>query len=1010
MRIYTLFAVLFVACPSVSIFGAETDLPDGVENSQNPDDISLTPAESLKRITVPEGFQVSLFAGEPDVRRPIAFDFDDRGRLWVVENYSHPKFDPLNRTDRVLILEDIDHDGQFDKRTVFWDEGRYVTAIAVGHGGVWLGNTPELTFIADRNRDDVPDGEPQTILDGFQVSSNNVLNNFHWGPDGWLYGAIGLNPTSMIGKPGTPENQRVAISRGMWRMHPVTHQFERIADGMVNPWGADFNAVGDLFTVNTVIAHLWHIVPGMYCQRRANEGDDPYVYQRIQSHADHLHWGGGTWQSSRQTTETHSVAGGGHAHCGAMIYLGDNWPDHYRGQLFTLNLHGARVNQESLHPHDSSYVAKHGEDIFMANDDWFRGLSIKYGPDGGVYITDWHDFGECHDNDGSHRTSGRIYKMTYGKPPEVRIDIQTLGEEKLVQLLTHKNEWFVRHARRILQERSSQQAQQGQAGKLIRERLENGRLTEVQTLRYIWTLYGMGQLSEEDLIRWSHHPLETVRMWAVKLLFDQGQPNGFGENGLESVVRLGLSGRMIEMAYGDPSPRVRLAIASVMQKMSLPNRWMLAETLVKHPSLLEDEFLTLMVWYAIEPLVEDDRERFLQLASATENPLLQQFVMRRASEGNKPTLADVITTIHDYEGERTYMLTGVLQALENDGLQPEPNSWKALYRDVTKTNDSELKSQIVRLAGIFGDADALNSLRGIVGDELSESADRQQAMQALANIPNGLTVDLLHSMVLSDSELRAEALRQLVKISNENTSDLLLQVFKQLDTNQKSDAVTVLVTRRESSLKLLKAIQDGEINKTSVNAFSLEQLRAFADTEIDRQVEAIWPAGTQQAIKAEEVSRLRELLSEQYLAEGDISQGRLLFYQTCFKCHRLFGEGGRVGPDLTGSGRKQVDYLLSNLLDPSAEIDAAYKLTTVISTAGRLYSGFVTYQDDRVVRIRTQNDEVQIQMNDVDEIIPTDKSMMPEGMLRELSDQQIRDLFLYLASPGQVPLPDAKNR
>ena len=305
-----------------SLFAWADDLPRGVVNTQNSKDIPLTPAESLKRIKAPEGFKVTLFAGEPNVRRPIAFDFDDRGRLWVVENYSHPKWNADNKSDRILILQDTNQDGQFDKRTVFWDKGRYLTAIAVGHGGVWIGNTPELSFIPDKNGDDVPDSEPEVMLNGFQISSNNVLNNFHWGPDGWLYGAIGLSSNSMVGKPGSRIEARTSISRGIWRFHPITHKFEKVAEGMVNPWGADFNEYGDLITSNTVIAHLWHIVPGMYCQRRANERDSKYAYGRIQTIANHLHWGGGQWQSSRQDEHRHSVAGGGHAHCGGMIYLG----------------------------------------------------------------------------------------------------------------------------------------------------------------------------------------------------------------------------------------------------------------------------------------------------------------------------------------------------------------------------------------------------------------------------------------------------------------------------------------------------------------------------------------------------------------------------------------------------------------------------------------------------------------------------------------------------------------
>ena len=166
-----IFLTVLTACHA-----AADELPQGIQNTQNPNDVSLTPAESLAAITVPRGFHVSLFAGEPDVRRPIAFDFDDRGRLWVVENYSHPTWSREGETDRVLILEDTDHDGRFDQRTVFWDKGRYLSGIAWGHGGIWLGNSPELIFIADHDQDDVPDAEPQVVLDGFLVSKNNILD------------------------------------------------------------------------------------------------------------------------------------------------------------------------------------------------------------------------------------------------------------------------------------------------------------------------------------------------------------------------------------------------------------------------------------------------------------------------------------------------------------------------------------------------------------------------------------------------------------------------------------------------------------------------------------------------------------------------------------------------------------------------------------------------------------------------------------------------------------------
>src|SRR5262249_54465688 len=153
---------------------------------------------------------------------------------------------------------------------------------------------------------------------------------------------------------------------------------------------------------------------------------------------------------------------GGHAHVGAMVYLGDNWPDEYRGGLFTCNLHGNRVNHDLLERRGSGYVARHGKDFLFANDPWFRGLAIHQGPDRGVFASDWTDTGECHNYQVAHRTTGRIYKVTYGKVTPVHVDLARLTDAELIERQLHKNDWHVRHARRLLQERAA-------AGKLDKE-------------------------------------------------------------------------------------------------------------------------------------------------------------------------------------------------------------------------------------------------------------------------------------------------------------------------------------------------------------------------------------------------------------------------------------------------------------------------------------------------------------------------------------------------------------
>ena len=198
----------------------------------------VLPAEEAARtMIVPEGFRVTLFAGEPDVQQPIGFCIDDRGRLWVAEAYNYPNHG-TRPGDRILIFEDTDGDGKHDKRTVFYDQLNYVTGIEVGFGGAWVMSPPNFYFIPDRDADDRPDSDPIVLLDGFgnHANSHNLANGFAWGPDGWLYGTHGRTNWSEIGKPGSSAEERVRFDGGVYRYHPERHVWEPFADGTTNPW------------------------------------------------------------------------------------------------------------------------------------------------------------------------------------------------------------------------------------------------------------------------------------------------------------------------------------------------------------------------------------------------------------------------------------------------------------------------------------------------------------------------------------------------------------------------------------------------------------------------------------------------------------------------------------------------------------------------------------------------------------------------------------------------------
>ena len=224
----------------------------------------LSGEEAAKSMTLQKGFSVKLAAAEPEIIRPISFTIDARGRLWVAEAHTYPVRAPEGKgKDRILIFEDTNGDGTLDKRIVFTEGLNLISAIEVGMGGVWLGSAPHLLFIPIDKTGDKPAGPPQILLDGWGYEdTHEMLNNFRWGPDGWLYGTHGVFTQSKVGKPGAPDAERTKLNAGVWRFHPTTKKFELFAEGTSNPWGIDWNDYGHSFITVCVIPHMFHIIQG----------------------------------------------------------------------------------------------------------------------------------------------------------------------------------------------------------------------------------------------------------------------------------------------------------------------------------------------------------------------------------------------------------------------------------------------------------------------------------------------------------------------------------------------------------------------------------------------------------------------------------------------------------------------------------------------------------------------------------------------------------------------------
>ncbi|MCA9247187.1 MAG: hypothetical protein KDA42_08740, partial [Planctomycetales bacterium] len=649
-----------------------------IYNSQQESIAPLTPEQALAALQLPAGFRATLFAAEPDVRQPIGMATDSRGRLWVAENYTYAEarvgFDDQLR-DRILIFEDTDGDGQADKRSVFWDAANRLTSVEVGFGGVWAMCPPRLLFLPDRNGDDIPDSEPIVVLDGFDIgpsSHHNFANGLKWGPDGWLYGRVGIAAPSRIGRPGTPIEKRVDVGPSIWRYQPVTKQVEEVCTGGTNSWGHDWSADGELFFINTVIGHLWHAVPGAHFRRMYGADRNPHVYNIIEQTADHFHWDTQeSWGDAKKgLSQSTLAAGGGHAHSGMMIYRGNNWPREYHNKLYTVNLHGRRLNCDSLVREGATYVGTHDKDFLVSEDPYFRAVEMIVGHDGGVFIADWSDIGECHENDGVHRSSGRIFKITYGAPQPLGIpDVSKLSNAELVAAQTHPEEWFVRQARHALQQRSAAGDSMSDVHTSLRKLFEES-TNPLHQLRALWSLGVTGGTDADWLISQLQHSDEYVRVWAVRLL------------GNEFAITPQTTAAFELVAANETSGLVLLHLASALQRLPLADRWTIAQSLATHAEFADDAALPLMVWYGIEPAIQESPDRAVALAGATKFPRLAKFIARRLTSNLQlvPAPVDQLVQLlgQTTEPERQIaLLQGISDGLKGWRKAPQPASWTA---------------------------------------------------------------------------------------------------------------------------------------------------------------------------------------------------------------------------------------------------------------------------------------------------------------------------------------------
>ena len=985
-------------------------------------------SEAAGSFAAPEGFQIGVFAAEPDVQNPIAMTWDSRGRLWVAENFtyaaeSNQSFD-LGLRDRVLIFEDADHDGIAEKRTVFTDNVQMLTSVEVGHGGVWLMCPTQLLFLPDSDRDDKPDSKPIVVLDGFhvaKVSFHNYANGLRWGPDGWLYGRCGGSCPGRIGKPGTPDDQRTALEGGIWRDHQVTKHFEVLCHGTTNPWGHDWNQYGDGFFVNTVNGHLWQIIPGAHYVRPFTLDPNPHAYELIDMHADHWHFDtGSSWTKSREGAA--NSYGGGHAHSGASIYLGDNWPDKYRGNLLTLNFHGQRINQEILNRKGSGYLASHGKDMMVASDPFFRGIDLSYGPDGAVYVLDWSDTGECHERTGVHRSSGRIYRVSYSDqttskqtaPKPLVDDLRDRSIPQLTRLLSHKNEWYTKQVRLILAERVL-------AGEQIPEAVISGLkdlVAEGRTehaVRALSVLYVTQAIDSAELALLAlNHESEHIRTMALQFQSDAWPLDDiFGPTYLDQQSRAlvlqdcdqNLSG-LLQCAKVDSSPKVQLALASILQRLPLQQRGELASLVMSHPELRNDHNLPLMVWYGLMPLAEKHGDDLAKAAIASRWPKVQRLIVRRLAEqiDSHPAEIDFVlrkATNLDQTAQAA-ILAGLVDGLKGWGHAQEPVSWAAFSASIRKLQDAKQNAFLTDLSILFGDGRALDQVRKTVQDGSAEINLRRSALETLVATKHP-DVAKICLPLLGDARLNIVAAKGVARSKDPKVAKALVKYYRRFRSPRRPEVIEILVSRPVFAKVLLDAIKQKKIPVSDLTPFDVRQIVSLGQSDLVSIVSELWGDVRQTSeARQQQIASLKSQLTTANLQKAAAGRGRLLFNKSCSKCHRMFGYGESIGPDLTGANRLNLDYLLENIVDPSAVVSKDYRMTILNLHSGLVLNGLVTATNQKTLTLQTQNELKTIALADIEERIQTTKSPMPDGLLDQLEADEVRDLIWYLMQPSQV--------